>query len=95
MTPSQTTEPAMWVPRMDAVLSRWFTSYEDARCSREAEGGYLFPYRNQFFVTSSAAILELGLDPADPDWQRIGFDWVRPSDIAAWERLKEKRLMAS
>jgi hypothetical protein len=87
-------EPIMYVARMDAILSRWFTTYEEARASRESEGGYLLPYRNHFFVTTSEGIRELGLDPNDPDWARIGWDWVRPSDREAWERLREKRSLA-
>jgi hypothetical protein len=79
---------------MDAILSRWFTTYEDARASREAEGGYLLPYKHQFFVTTSEAIRELGLDPEDPDWARIGWDWVRPRDAEAWERLNGRRRLA-
>jgi hypothetical protein len=49
------------------------------------------PYEDQFFVTVPDAIRELGLDPADPDWERIGFDWVRPRDPEAWGRLSIKR----
>jgi hypothetical protein len=81
----------MYVPRMDAVLNRWFRSYAEARTSLEAEGGYLLPYKHQFFVTLSEGIRDLGLDPDDPDWERIGWDWVQPKDREAWERLKEKR----
>ena len=29
--------PAMWVPRMDAIVSRWFTSYEDEAARRLVE----------------------------------------------------------
>jgi hypothetical protein len=76
---------------MSAVLSRWFTSYEEARDSRAAEGGYLLPYRHQFFVTTGEAILELGLDPSDADWELIGWDWVHPQNSEAWQRLKRKR----
>jgi hypothetical protein len=83
--------PSMYVRRMDAILSQWFTTYEEAHVAREAEGGYLLPYKNQYFVTTSEAIRELGLDPEDPDWRRIGWDWVRPMDREAWERLKAKR----
>jgi hypothetical protein len=86
--------PTMHVPRMDAILSRWFTSYDDARAAREAEGGYLLPYKHHFFVTASEAIREMGLDPDDPDWARIGWDWVRPRDAEAWERLNAKRELA-
>ena len=81
----------MYVPRMDAVLNRWFTIYAEARASLELEGGYLLPYKSQFFVTLSEGIRDLGLDPDDPDWARIGCDWVQPKDTEAWERLMEKR----
>ena len=54
--------------------------------------GYLLPYRHQFVICESAGIDALGLDPDDPDWERIGYDWVRPSDPAAWARLRTRRL---
>lgn len=91
MTESHDEKQFMYVPRMDAVLSRWFTSYEAALSSLGSEGGYLLPYKGQFFVTSGEGIRELGLDPDDPDWARIGWDWVRPKDREAWERLRGKR----
>lgn len=84
----------MYVPRMSLFLNRWFRTYEEARASLDAEGGYLFPYKRQFFVTQEEAVRELGLDPKDPDWQLIGWDWVRPLDEDAWKRLKEKRMLA-
>ena len=83
--------PLMYVESMDAFLNQWFTTYEDARTVREAEGGYLLPFKNQFFVTVAAGIVELGLDPNDPDWEHIGWDWVRPLDSGAWELLRDKR----
>ena len=94
MSDSNTEGPIMYVARMDAVLNRWFTSYEEARASLASEGGYLLPYKNQFFVTLSEGIRDLGLDPDDPDWSRIEWDWVQPKDHEAWKRLKEKREQA-
>ncbi len=94
MTEPKDPGPKMYVTRMDAVLNRWFTNYEEARASLEAEGGYLLPFKSQFFVTQSEGIRELGLDPDDPDWERIGRDWVRPKDSDAWERLRDKREQA-
>lgn len=85
----------MYVARMDAIVNRWFTNYEAAKASLQSEGGYLFPYRDQYFVTLSEGVRELGLDPGDPDWARIGWDWVQPADAAAWERLREKRQLAA
>jgi hypothetical protein len=94
MSRSSAEEPSMYVPTMAVFLNRWFTSYEEARAARDADLGYLFPYRNQFFVTAADAIRELGLDPADPDWELIGWDWVHPRDPDAWERLRVKREIA-
>ena len=84
-------EPVMYVARMDAVLNRWFTSYEDARASLQSQGGFLFPHGGHFFVTLPEGVRELGLDPDDPDWERIGWDWARPRDTDAWARLRSKR----
>jgi len=78
--------PVMHVSRMDAFLNRWFNTYEEARAALDSDGGYLFACRHQYFVTTGAAVRELGLDPEDLDWQHIGFDWVQPADTDAWER---------
>ena len=86
--------PVMYVHSMAVFLNRWYASYEDARAARDAEGGFLFPHGNQYFLADGGAVAELGLDPLDPDWERIGWDWVRPLDAAAWERLRSKREMA-
>ena len=94
MTESRDDGPIMWVPRMDVFLNRWFTRYAEARATLDAEGGYLLPYRNHFFVTVAGGIEELGLDPKDGDWERIGWDWVRPKDTEARERLERKRELA-
>ena len=84
----------MYVARMDAFLNRWFPSYAEARASLEADGGFLLPYLSQFFVTQADAVRESGLDPDDPDWRRIGWDWVRPADAEVLERLRLKREVA-
>lgn len=84
----------MYVTSMSVMLNHWFNDYAEARAWLDAEGGFLLPYRHQFFVTTAEAIRLLGLDPADPDWDRIGRDWVRPLDAAAHERLEMKRRLA-
>jgi hypothetical protein len=88
-------DPVMWIPSMDVFLSHWFTDYAEARRFGEQEGGYLFPYAHQFFVASTEAVRSLCLDPRDPDFARIGYDWVRPADSAAWERLRLRRAIAA
>jgi hypothetical protein len=81
----------MYVSSMDVFLHRWFTTYDAARAAQQVEGGYLLPFRHHFFLATDASIRELGLDPDDPDWARIGRDWVRPLDPAAWDRLRARR----
>ncbi|HKQ63210.1 MAG TPA: hypothetical protein VJS92_18120 [Candidatus Polarisedimenticolaceae bacterium] len=94
MSDAEVQQAGMYVDSMDVFLNRWCTDYEEARTLREAQGGFLFPYRAHFFVAEGDAVRELGLDPADPDWGRIGWDWVHPRDAEAWERLKLKREIA-
>ena len=76
-----------------AYLNRWFARYDEARASLESEGGYLFPFRRQFFICEAGFLEARGIDPGDPDWERIGRDWVRPRDEAARDRL-ERRFVA-
>ncbi|MEM1202889.1 MAG: hypothetical protein AAGN66_06625 [Acidobacteriota bacterium] len=84
----------MYVRGMDVLLNRWFARYEDARASLDEQGGYLLPYEHQCFVCEAEGIRLLGLDPEDPDWARIGWDWAKPTDRAAWKRLRDRRLVA-
>lgn len=71
-----------------AYLNRWFAHYGEARASLESESGFLFPFRHQFFICGSGFLEARGIDPADPDWERIGHDWVRPRDEEARDRLE-------
>jgi hypothetical protein len=92
--PNQRLDTEAFFARMgSAYLNRWFTRYDEARASLEADGGYLFPFRRQFFVCPSGFLEDRGIDAADPDWDGIGRDWARPRDEAARDRL-ERRLVA-
>jgi hypothetical protein len=89
-------ERTLWYSdKLDVYLNRWFAGYEEARQSRESEGGFLLPYRHQFYVCEFGAIKALGLDPDDSDWERIGFDCAKPADPEAYQRLSEKRRKAA
>lgn len=69
----------------------WCASYEEAREYLDAHRGhYLLQYRSDFFVARAAHIEDLGLDPHDEDWERIGRDWARPRDPEAKARLRER-----
>lgn len=77
--------------RPSGYLNAWFREYAEAREQQRHSGGYLLAYRRHFVVVHSPYVQDvLGIDPQDPDWQAIGFDWVRPSDPMARRRLYGK-----
>lgn len=76
---------------LDVFLNRWFANYGDARHERETGGGFLLPYKHHFFVCEAKVIRALGLEPDDPDWEKIGWDCAQPRNTEAYERLREKR----
>ena len=78
-------------PDLDVFLNRWFANYEEARQALESGGGFLLPYRKHFFVCEADVIQALGLEPEDPDWEKIGRDGAQPKDQDAYQRLREKR----
>jgi hypothetical protein len=79
---------------LDVFLNRWFSTYEEARRSLATDGGYLLPFKRHYFVCEADVIRAMGLDPEDPDWQKIGRDGARPEDPQAYERLRQKREQA-
>lgn len=72
--------------------NRWFSSYEAARKSLESEGGFLLPYEKHFFVCEADVIKAMGLEPDDPDWEKIGHDCVKPQDKDAYQRLFDQQV---
>lgn len=81
-------------PNFDVFLNRWFSNYEDARKSLESDRGFLFPYKRHFFVCEADVVSAMGLEPDDPDWEKVVWDCAQPVDMAAFLRLQEKRLKA-
>jgi hypothetical protein len=74
-------------PGGSAFGKNWFASYAEARAFREANGGFLLPYRKQFFVCGEEYVNFLGIPAGDPDLARVGPNWAEPADLAAWKRL--------
>lgn len=73
-----------------AYWNNWYADYADAVAHRRTAGGYLFPYRHQFVVVEADFLVGLGVDPTNADWAAIGFDWVKPQNQAAFERLSRE-----
>jgi len=71
-------------------INLWYKTYQEAAAVRESSDGYLLGYKRQYVVVDRYFIESLGLDPADPDWVAMGFNWVQPKDLAARTRLYGK-----
>ena len=70
-------------------LNLWFANYPEAK-KQLNEGGFLLPYKKQFFICDANYIKQIGFDLDDPDWKKINYDWAQPSNNEAWERLYKK-----
>ncbi|MBX3710055.1 MAG: hypothetical protein KIT56_06915 [Gammaproteobacteria bacterium] len=71
-------------------LNHWFVNYAEAQTYQQLNGGFLLPFKNQFFICDADYINDLGFDSNDHDWRLIGFDWVEPKNKLAWQRLYQK-----
>ena len=82
----------LYPSRCGGFLNEWHSSYEAAKEALTERGGYLLPYKTQFFICGRDYITALGLDPEDENWERMGYDWAKPSDKEAWQELFAKLL---
>ncbi len=74
-------------PNGGAFFNQWFSNYKEAKQILLQSGGYLLPYKNQFFICESGYIEYIGLDKDDTDWTAINYNWIEPGDMEAWQRL--------
>lgn len=85
----------MLYPARSGAFNHWYANYEEARDLRAQINGYLLAYKRHFFIVDQYFIESLGLDPADPDWDAMGRDWVKPRDPGARRRLYGKLVEVS
>lgn len=71
-------------------LNQWFANYDEAKAYQQLNGGFLLPFKNQFFMCDADYIMNLGFNAEDPDWALIGYDWANPDNKEAWQRLHKK-----
>jgi len=84
----------LYAPDCAAHWNIWLASYDEAREVHAEHGGTLLAYRRQFLVVEDHFLATLGVDPADPDWELLGRDWVRPRSVEARARLYGKIIRA-
>lgn len=71
-------------------LNHWFSNYDTAKTYQRSNGGFLLPFKKQYFICDADYIDNLGLDAKNHDWALIGFDWKKPINKVAWQRLYKK-----
>lgn len=81
--------------RCRAHFNIWCASHHEARQIHGESGGFLLAWRKQYLVVDDDYIRTLGLDPEDPDWGRMGRDWVKPQDAGARKNLYGKLVRAA
>ncbi len=67
----------------------WFAKYSQAKKVLTDGGGYLLPYKNQYFIVEEHFIDSIGLHHTLPEWRSIGNDWIHPMNVRAWLTLNE------
>lgn len=71
-------------------LNQWFANYAEAKSYQQVNGGFLLPFKSQFFICEADYINNLGFNTKDPDWKLIGYDWAKPDHKEAAQRLYKK-----
>ena len=77
-------------PRCGGYLNLWYKTHDEASQIRSQRGGWLLAYRHQYFVTERYYIEALRLDPRDPAWRALSFDWTTPGASKARTELYSK-----
>ena len=75
---------------VSGYLNAWFANYAEAKSHLQSAGGFLLPYKSQFFICNANYIKQIGFEPDDPDWKKIDYDWAMPADQDAYRRLYKK-----
>jgi hypothetical protein len=80
--------------RCSGHFNLWYKTHTEADAVRRTRGGYLLAFRRQFLVVERHYIETLGLDPDDPDWNVLEFDWTRNADNGAARARLYSKLIA-
>lgn len=77
--------------RTAAFLNLWYRTYDEAKAAlTEHPDRFLFPYQTQFVVCEGSMLEFLSIDTNDPDWNRIGHDWLSDDDSSAHNGLASR-----
>lgn len=80
-------EDCMYHSGCSTYLNIWFANYNEAYAYFIKNGGYLLSYRQYFYVCNAEVIKVLKLDKCQAEWEAIGYNWVKPANINAYNRI--------
>lgn len=92
-----TEEDCLYPQTWSAHFNTWYANYDEAKDHLNKVGGYLLRYRQHYFICENGYIRALGLGEFQAEWERIGYDWVKPADVLSWNVLfkeAEKQYLA-
>src|SRR5690606_12721369 len=67
-----------------AVIHAWFTIYHLALAYFKKNGGYLLKFWDDYVVCGPEYIKLMNLHNYEQHWKLIGYNWVEPADITAY-----------
>jgi hypothetical protein len=62
----------------------WFAKYAQAKKVLQDGGGFLLPFKNQYFIVEEHFVDSIGLPHTLQEWKTIGNDWIHPKNVRAW-----------
>jgi hypothetical protein len=77
-------------PGHSAYWKTWYGTYEGALQHLSEHGGFLLPYRKDFFICDADYLRFLGVGAEDRDLERVGSNWAEPRDSEAFARLMKR-----
>lgn len=72
-----------------AFVYSWFKNYDAAKAYQESNNGYLLRFWEDYIVCGAEYIRCIGMPIDSPDWDAIDYDWVKPKNREAFDRLQD------
>jgi len=75
------------------LIHKWFKSDTEASKYHIKYGGYLLQFWADYVICGVEYIQLLGLHHYAEEWKAIGYNWIKPADQAAYQKLYQKAVL--
>jgi len=76
-----------------ALIHKWFKNYNEASEYRLENDGYLLQFWGDYVICGIEYIRLLKLDSYTEEWHLIGYNWIKPKNEYAYQRLYDKAIL--